>query len=145
MDQLKEIEEIKQLKARYFRFLDTKNWFELGACLMENVVFSYPPQKIEVNGRVALIENFSTRHAKTKTAHTGSMPEILFNDNWHAEGIWFMSDYVVAFDENGETKVNHGFGHYHETYTCEHGKWKIQSILLERLLSTHPTATIENL
>jgi len=138
MDQLKEIEEIKVLKAKYFRFLDTKNWIELEACLADEVTFSYPPQQINVVGKAALITNFSTRHAHTHTAHTGSMPEIEILSEYHAKGIWFMTDYVVSPQENSSPIISQGFGHYFENYIKEQGKWKIQRILLERLLITKP-------
>lgn len=66
MDQLKEIEAIKELKARYFRLLDAKDWTALGNCLTEDVVFTYLPQQINISGKIALVENFSTRESKTK-------------------------------------------------------------------------------
>ena len=145
MDQSKEIEEIKHLKAKYFRFLDAKNWVELDQCLTDEVTFSYPPQQINVQGREALIANFSTRHEHTQTAHTGSMPEIEIVDSHHAKGIWFMTDYVVSPQEDHTLLITQGFGHYFETYVRERGKWKIQSILLERLLMTKPDAKLINI
>ena len=138
MDQFKEIEEIKILKARYFRFLDAKKWTELEQYLTDEVTFSYPPQQINVIGKAALISNFSTRHDHTQTAHTGSMPEIEILGEHRAKGIWFMTDYVVVPQENGNPIISQGFGHYFETYIKEEGQWKIESILLERLLMTKP-------
>ena len=144
MEVLKEIEEIKQLKARYFRFLDSKNWNDLADCLAHDVLFSYPPQEIKVEGRAALIENFKKRHAITQTAHTGSMPEIELIDGNNAKGIWFMTDYIVTPLEDGKT-ISQGFGHYFETYQKERSKWKIKTILLERLIITQPDAALINI
>lgn len=138
METLKASEEIKQLKARYFRLLDSKKWNLLKACLAEDITFDYPPQNIHVKGADALIENFSNRHASTRTAHTGSMPEIEIIDQEHAKGIWFMSDYVVSMKDDKVESIAHGFGHYFETYILEDGQWKIKSILLERLMITNP-------
>jgi ketosteroid isomerase-like protein len=53
MNKLKEIEEIKQLKSRYFRCLDAKDWPGLAACLTDDVTFDYPPEQIHVSGNKA--------------------------------------------------------------------------------------------
>lgn len=144
MEVLKDIEEIKKLKARYFRFLDSKNWDDLGRCLTNDVLFSYPPQEIKVEGRAGLIENFKKRHAITQTAHTGSMPEIDLLDDNNAKGVWFMTDYIITPSGDGKT-ISQGFGHYFETYQKEQGEWKIKTILLERLLITQPDAALINI
>jgi hypothetical protein len=138
MNKLIETEAIKQLKARYFRYLDAKNWEALRECLSDDVTFDYPPGKIHVSGGEALIANFRKRHATTKTAHTGSMPEIIIKNTNEAEGIWFMTDYVVSIGEDEQQIITQGFGHYFETYLLVDGYWKIKSILLERLLLTQP-------
>lgn len=133
MDVLFNIEKIKQLKALYFRYLDNKDWNGLSGCLSQDATFSYPPQDIHHAGRQAVINNLSTRHAKTLTAHTGSMPEIIINDEQNATGVWFMSDIVIT-EAAGVKKISKGYGRYHETYVKQDGHWLIKSILLERIL-----------
>ena len=41
------IEEIRQLKYRYFRTLDLKQWDEFGDCLAEDVVARYGTQAMD--------------------------------------------------------------------------------------------------
>jgi hypothetical protein len=142
MNKLKEIEEIKQLKARYFRFLDSKDWNGFNSCLADDVTFDYPPGNIHVKGNKDLIANFSERHATTKTAHTGSMPEIEIKETYHAEGIWFMTDYIISTDEHKNKTIAQGFGRYFESYFRDNGKWVIKSILLERIVIVNPDAKI---
>jgi hypothetical protein len=141
MNKMKEIEEIKQSKSRYFSCLDAKNWPGLAACLTDDVTFDYPPGQIHVRGSKELIANFSKRHATTVTAHTGSMPDIELKDAYHAEGNWFMTDYIIGVDDGKQT-VTQGFGRYFESYVRENGRWLIKSILLERSIIINPQVNI---
>jgi len=142
MNKLKEIEEIKQLKSRYFRCLDAKDWPGLAACLTEDVTFDYPPGQIHVKGSKELIANFSKRHATTVTAHTGSMPDIELKDTYHAEGNWFMTDYIIGIDDKKQQTITQGFGRYFESYYRDNGKWLIKSIVLERSIIINPEVKI---
>ncbi|MDJ1485027.1 nuclear transport factor 2 family protein [Cytophagaceae bacterium YF14B1] len=142
MDKLTAIEEIRQLKARYFRCLDNKDWTGLATCLTDDVSFRYPPGKISLEGKEELIGNFSNRHANTLTSHSGSMPEIKLKTAFEAEGIWSMTDLVVRTDVQGEQETTQGFGRYHETYQCLHDRWLIKSIMLERILVITPQVKI---
>ncbi|GAB3046928.1 nuclear transport factor 2 family protein [Spirosoma pulveris] len=142
MNKLAAIEEIRQLKARYFRCLDNKDWPGLAACLTDDVSFHYPPGKISVAGKEELIGNFSERHAHTITAHSGSMPEINLNTAVEADGIWSMTDLVVNRDGQDKPTTTQGFGRYYETYQYLDGRWLIKSIRLERILVITPQVKI---
>jgi ketosteroid isomerase-like protein len=138
MNKLKEIEEIKQLKSRYFRYLDAKDWPGLAACMTDDVTFDYPAEQIHLSGNKDVIADFSKRHATTVTAHTGSVPSIELKDTYHAEGFWFMTDYIINVDEKKQLTVTQGFGRYFESYERENGVWRIKAILLERSFSVMP-------
>ena len=138
MNKLIAIEEIKQLKARYFRFLDNKDWKSLATCFTDDVSFDYPPGKISLAGKEELISNFSNRHANTVTSHSGSMPEINIKSAVEAEGVWSMTDVVVSKNDQAEQVATQGFGRYHETYERMNGSWLIKSILLERIFVLTP-------
>jgi hypothetical protein len=56
------------------------------------------------------------------------MPEIELTSATRATGIWAMFDYV----ELPEFTLR-GFGHYHEEYLKQGGRWRIQSMRLTRL------------
>ena len=65
------------------------------------------------------------------TVHQGHMPEIEFQDQDNATGIWAMHDWV---DDPGRGVAWQGNGHYHERYVrSQDGQWKIAFMRLTRL------------
>jgi 3-hydroxyisobutyrate dehydrogenase-like beta-hydroxyacid dehydrogenase len=121
-----DIEQIKQLKARYFRLIDTKQWDAFRDLFTEDCRHLLPseagPQRYQL-GEVYL-ESISTVLADAMTVHHGHMPEIRLLSETEAEGTWSMFDYVDI--PGGIT--NQGYGHYHETYRKgPDGQWRISS------------------
>jgi hypothetical protein len=129
-----EIEAIKQLKARYFRFLDTRQWAEWGQCFTEDCQMRVEQQPgvvaTDLRGRQAIVDGVSKALSGSRTVHHGHMPEIEIVDATTARGIWAMYDYV-SWSPERELK---GYGHYHEIYRkAPGGRWQIASLLLTRL------------
>ncbi len=134
--------QIKDLKARYFRLLDTKQWDEWKLLFTDDLRFEAPqdrPDQMDhdresfVNGVRAVIGN-------AKTVHHGHMPEIELISSTEARGIWAMEDFIWWPDArrgSGEPRFLHGFGHYHETYRRTANGWRIASMKLERLHLEH--------
>jgi hypothetical protein len=129
-EQLADIEAIKQLKARYFRFMDTKNWAEFGGVFTRDAVIRGGDQ--EITGRLAIVEFVSTTSDGVRSAHQGFLPEIEILGTDTASGVWAMSDY---FEVRGtEPPVGFsGFGHYEDRYAKEEGTWRISASRLTRL------------
>jgi len=127
------IERIKALKARYFRHLDTKNWAEFGRVFAANgslevrPIGGSPPWRKET-GAEAIVSWVSGLFSNATTLHHGHTPEIEILSAEHATGIWAMDDIVIW-----PNRWLHGWGHYHETYVCEAGEWKIASTYLTQL------------
>jgi hypothetical protein len=126
------IESIKQLKARYCRYLDTKDWAAWRTIFADDFV----SDTSEAGGRViAGADDFVafTRRALGRpaqpTAHQVHTPEIELTSATTARGIWALQD-VVRFWP-GVTLV--GYGHYHETYESVAGQWVIKTSKLTRL------------
>jgi hypothetical protein len=126
------IESIKQLKARYCRYLDTKDWAAWRTIFADDFV----SDTSEAGGRViAGADDFVafTRRALGRpaqpTAHQVHTPEIELTSATTARGIWALQD-VVRFWP-GVTLV--GYGHYHETYESVAGQWVIRTSKLTRL------------
>ncbi len=128
---LAEIEAIKQLKARYFRLLDTKQWdawrevfsddFSAvveGGSAHEPVRFASPEEMVAGNRRIL---------ATAPTVHHGHMPEITLTGADTAAGVWAMMDIVQL------GKGFRGYGHYHEEYVKRGGRWQIRRLRLTRL------------
>lgn len=131
-DTLPAIESIKQLKARYCRYLDTKEWAAWRTIFADDFV----SDTSEAGGKViAGADDFVafTRQALGRpaqpTAHQVHTPEIELTSATTARGIWALQD-VVRFGP-GVTLV--GYGHYHETYENIAGRWLIKSSKLTRL------------
>lgn len=128
---LEDIEEIKKLKAKYWRCCDKKLWKELEECFTEDVVADYFPD-LHFEGRKALM-NFlqgSLGPDIMITSHGGHSPEIeIISDN-KAKGIWVLNDLVII---QPGTRMR-GYGHYEEEYTKESGKWKIKRLKQTRII-----------
>lgn len=133
-----EVEQIKQVKARYFRLMDQKRWDEWRAVFTEDVTAVYhgvpgnrPSDdltKLQCNGRAELVGTISGFLSKGISIHHGHMPEIEVTSPTTARGIWAMVDYLRM-----PQFTLKGYGHYEEDYVKENGKWKIKTILLTRL------------
>ena len=126
------IESIKQLKARYCRYLDAKDWATWRSIFTDDFV----SDTAEAGGKlitgaddfVAFTRNNIGRRSQA-TAHQVHAPEIELTSATTARGVWALQD-VVRFGP-GVTLV--GYGHYHETYENIAGKWLIKSSKLTRL------------
>jgi hypothetical protein len=128
-----EIEAIKQLKARYFRLLDTKDWAGLEALFTPEVRVDTEASGGGVTeGAATFIASVSQSLDQTVTVHHGHMPEIDLTSPTTATGIWAMEDWL-RFPAGGPFGEIHGFGHYPETYVKSDGAWRIASMRLTRL------------
>jgi ketosteroid isomerase-like protein len=129
-----DIEQIKQLKARYFRFMDTRDWDGLLDVFTEDCRIEVPEADWVVDGRTTFIERLRAAITPGVSTHHGHMPEITLDGPDRATGIWAMFDYVRAEPVDGPPAHIQGYGHYHETYVKEaDGRWRIRSLRLTRL------------
>ena len=127
--ELVEIEQIKQLKARYFRLMDRKMWDEWSQVFTKDGVLQFGPNPDDqFMGREGIRDGLSQILKDSVTVHHGHMPEIKITGTNTATGIWAMFDYV----EMPGLTLN-GYGHYEEEYVKEDGQWKIKNLRLTRL------------
>ena len=126
-----DIEAIKQLKARYFRTLDTKDWDGFLAVFTPDVVMDTSASGGGViEGTDAFLAFLQEALADAVTVHQGHMPEIEVTSPTTATGIWALHDIIIW-----PTGMRlDGFGHYHETYEKgADGRWRIKTSTLTRL------------
>lgn len=131
------VEAIKNLKARYYRCMDTKQWdgwndvFAVDATLDTR---EEAPDLDIVVGRDHIIAFVSNVLEGVTTCHHGHMPEIELTSETTATGIWAMEDHLWV-DEGSSLpyKHLHGYGHYHETYEKVDGRWYIKTLKLTRI------------
>ncbi len=141
LDEINALEQIKQLKARYYRLMDTKQWDAWGQVFTADCVFSVdqevrqetPPEPTAV-GRQAIVDFVKGRVDTATTVHHGHMPEIELLSPTTARGIWSFEDIVET-----PTRALHGHGHYTETYRVEDGAWRIASTRISRLRVMEPS------
>lgn len=138
LNTFEEVEQIQQLKARYFRLMDQKRWDEWRDVFTDDVTAVYHGvpgshrsdglTQLTCNGRADLVGTVSGFLSKGISVHHGHMPEIEVTSPTTARGIWAMVDYLRM-----PQFILKGYGHYEEDYVKENGKWKIKTILLTRL------------
>ncbi len=128
-EDLVQIEAIKQLKARYFRLMDTKDWDAWEHVFTDDASLRWGPEPDQImHGRPTIRAGVSGSLEGAVTVHHGHMPEIELTGSDTAKGIWAMFDRV----DHPEYLLI-GLGHYHETYRKEAGDWRIETLVLTRL------------
>jgi hypothetical protein len=134
LDDLLAIEEIKQLKARYFRLMDTRQWSAWGDVFAPDAVMEVPEADLELHGSTDIVANVSAALEGARTAHHGHMPEIVVTGPDTARGTWAMFDFVEwPAQPDGRRVGLQGFGHYLEEYRRTEVGWQIARTRLERL------------
>lgn len=130
-------EAIKDVKARYCRFLDTKDRHEFGRLFTADAVMDVREDTglDPVTGVEPIVEQvrFAVDHAAT--SHQVHSPEVELTGSGSARATWAMQDRVVW--QSGKSPVEGvssitGYGQYHETYRLVEGEWKISSLRLSR-------------
>jgi hypothetical protein len=135
IERMTAIEEIRRLKARYFRCLDTKDWDGFRDVFAADAEMDMRPEAGEaglVHGNQAIADFVRGVVGDVETVHHGHMPEIDLTSTTTATGIWAMED-LLRWPAGGPFGSMHGWGHYHETYTKEGGAWRIRTLALTRL------------
>lgn len=147
---LKAMEDIRQLKARYLRFLDTQDWVGMETIFTDDAVFdlrnvqrngndkdteaSRAGPEHEVKGRDRIVASLKQRVATARTVHHGHMHEIVMQSDDIANGILAFEDHNIYRQPDGSFREMKGAGHYHETYVREaDGAWKVKASLITRL------------
>jgi uncharacterized protein (TIGR02246 family) len=125
-----DVEAIKQLKARYFRTMDTKDWDAMRQVFTDDVVMDTTESGGNVTAGADECMAF-LRHVigDVVTVHHGHHPEIELTTPTTATGIWAMEG-MLRWPDGREL---HGYGHYEETYKKVDGVWHIKTLKLTRL------------
>ena len=127
---LQEIEAIKQLKARYCRYLDTKDWMAWRGIFTDDLLSDTSQAGGKVIRGADEFVTFTRKGVGNRaTVHQVHAPEIDLTSATTARGIWALED-VVRLAPGLNLR---GYGHYQETYEKTDGQWRITSSTLTRL------------
>ncbi len=150
LQRLLSIEDIRQLKARYYRCMDTKDWAGLAKVFAPNAVFDLrqvnsvrhpltgewdPPHGGEDTvhrGHDAVLSMIRNAVQNLVTVHHGHMGEIEITGETTARAIWAMEDLILNAPGEPNLRMN-GTGHYHDTYVKLADGWAIETTRITRL------------
>jgi len=138
LQELSEIEHIKQLKGRYQRGVDTKDWNLLAGVFAEDAKSVYNGGKHTYEGRDAILEFLKggLGPIEIQSMHHAHTPEIQITDETTAKGIWYLEDFVISQRPSKNAAygtVMHGTGIYSDDYVKQDGRWWIALTGYERI------------
>jgi SnoaL-like protein len=127
------MEEIKRVKYRYLRALDTGDLALLATLFTEDVTAHYRGGSYDVKlaGKPQLLEFLAA----------SSSPDVVMNHNCHhpeidltgpesAQGLWYLSDWTY---NRVQQRTTHGSALYRDRYTRSGNAWKISHTGYERV------------
>src|SRR5690606_29203823 len=118
-----DIEAIKQLKYRYFRYVDQKKLDELEQLMLPECDATYHGGRYGAPNRDGIMQflraTLGQRHLLTM--HHGHHPEIDILSDTEATGVWYLHDVVI--DPVEKTRLE-GNGFYEDRYRKVNGEWK---------------------
>jgi hypothetical protein len=125
-NKLEDIEDIRQLKYRYFRCIDTANIEELSEVFTEDATIRYEGGSylFEAKGRDKILEGITFGfHAEAIAFHHGNHPEIEIVSDDEATGRWYLRDWFLDLRR---MKSTDGTAFYRDRYVKRDGRWWIQ-------------------
>ena len=129
-------QEIADLRARYFRLTDEKDWAGFAALFTPNAALSFPDDApgVRLEGRETIAEIVAKSLFDVVTVHHGHTGEVRLTAEDAAEGVWAMEDRLWFGSASPQPGVClHGYGHYHDRYVRRDGAWLFQEVVLRRL------------
>jgi hypothetical protein len=123
---------INLVKARYFRFVDTKNWPAFRELFLPDARLEFADDAGTFESIDAFITYVEPGLKDLVTVHHGHMPEVVFTGPDTATGIFAMED-RLRYPAGHRLSSVHGWGHYHDTFRRTPDGWRIASVRLERL------------
>jgi hypothetical protein len=119
---------ITELKARFGRLADVKDWEGFAGVFTEDATFDLGDGNVFVGGRNYA---YAVRDMLEggRSLHRFLMPEINLISDTEASGIWMLNDYIEWGPDpvTGARSGFKGYGREYETYRKVGGEWKIAS------------------
>lgn len=134
LEKLLAIEEIKQLRYRWSRYIDEGSWAAIATLLAPDAVLDLTATGRRAPGAeqatLAPVEGAETicrwledgLGGMPAQLHIVTMPEITFQSDSEAEGIWRQQSFIPGAQGQGG-RCGLGFGTIRDTYTKANGRW----------------------
>jgi hypothetical protein len=133
------IEDLRLLKARYWRWVDTQQWDSLRTLFAEDATFTAGADSFSPKGRDEIVDGIKDYLLNVTSIHRGYQHELEILDEITARGIWVMADYLIyppggsKPGTGGATDKVRGYGHYVDEYVKVGDRWQFKTIELYRL------------
>jgi len=137
LQQLSDFEDIRTLRHRYFRGIDTADMVLLDTLFTDDVIVDYRGgnYRVTLQGRGDMIEFLANAfHSGAVAMHHGHMPEIVLTGDNSAEGVWYLEDIFINTEQ-----ATHTFGSaiYRDAYRRVGGAWKIARTEYDRIIEVN--------
>lgn len=144
-ERLGAIEAIRNLKAKYWRGVDSADGELVRSILAEDCVLDYmgcctdpatgtdhlPQMNIVMRGRASW-QTDNLEGPQLVTVHQGHQHEIEIIDSSHARGIWAFTDRFFMPAGAPFSRLT-GYGFYHETYEKVGAAWLLKTTRITRI------------
>ena len=133
LQQLSDLEDIRTLKHRYFRGIDTADTTLLETLFTEDIAVDYRGgnYRVRLTGRADMLEFLANSfHSGAVAMHHGHMPEITLTGANSATGIWYLEDIFINSEARTHTV---GSAIYRDIYSREGGRWLIARTEYDRV------------
>lgn len=125
------------LKARYFFYLDTKQWTKLRALFTDDACF----EGFRTTEPDAFVRASEDLLGNADSAHQGFMPRFWVRSETVVQTRWGMYDYITwppgskiyQGDDSPQLSGFRGYGYYEELYQQTADGWRIAFMRLTRL------------
>ena len=128
LQQMLDYKEILELKARFGRLADVKDWEGFLGVFSPDATFDLGTGQL-MHGAATYVDAVRQMLEGANSLHRFLMPEITFEGPTEASGIWMINDYNEWPSDpgTGERCGYKGYGREYETYRKFDGAWKITS------------------
>jgi hypothetical protein len=134
LQQLSDFEDIRTLKHRYFRGIDTADFALLEGLFTDDIVVDYVGgnYRVQLQGRADMLDFLvNSFHSDAVAMHLGHMPEITLTGEHTADGVWYLQDIFISLENRNHTI---GTAIYNDSYRRQDGAWKIARTAYERVI-----------
>ena len=134
LQQLSDIEEIRLMKHRYFRGIDTADASLLADMFTDDISVDYRggSYRVSLQGRENMLTFLANSfHSDAVAMHHGHMPEITITGEDTADGVWYLEDIFIDVARKSHTI---GSAIYKDKYRRVGGKWKIERTEYDRVI-----------